>query len=322
MPIQRATRLLVLAGPSGLPEGALDSVADLVEPSVATNVDELKEKLPGAEILLLWDFKTRDLPEVWHLAKNLRWVHAASAGVNILMFPALRQSDVVVTNARGVFDVPMAEYTLGLMLHFAKGLDVTIADQRERRWSFHYADLLQGRTLTIVGLGSIGRTLARLARAFEMRIVGVRRDGAPDSSVDLVYPVDRLREALAEADYVVIYTPLTEETRGLFGRAEFEAMKPGSVLVNLGRGGVVDEGELLRALRASRLRGAATDVFAQEPLPADSPLWDAPNHLLSPHIGGDDPDANNRILAAWAENVRRYCRGEPLHSLVDKRKGY
>ncbi len=321
MPTPSRPRLVVVAGPSGAPSGLVERVADLVDMTVATNEDELRAQLPEAEILLIWDFKTRALRDLWHLGKNVRWAHSAAAGVDALMFPALRQSEVVVTNARGVFDAPMAEYALALLLYFAKRLDVASAQQREHRWQGYLSAMLAGSTLAIVGLGSIGRALAVRARALGMRVVGVRRSGAPDPSADLIYPVDQLRQALAVADYVVIFTPLTEETRGLFGPAELAAMKRNAVLVNLGRGGIVDEAALLAALREGRIR-AALDVFAQEPLPPDSPLWDAPNLLISPHVGGDDDEANNRLLDAWAENVRRYVNGEPLLNQIDKARGY
>ncbi len=315
-------RLVVVTDHNGLPEGALDGVKDLVDASVAMNPEQLRAQLPEAEIVLAWDFRAKDLESVWHLASKVRWLSVSAAGVDALMFPSLVQSNVMVTNARGVFDVPMAEYALGLILHFGKRFDVAIQNQREHLWSYHLSEMLAGSTVTVVGLGSIGRTFAGVARAMGMRVLGVRRGGTPDPIADEVFAVDRLHEALGRADYVVIFTPRTPETRGLFDRAAFAAMKPGAVLVNLGRGHVVDEEALVEALRSGHLRGAASDVFAQEPLPADSPLWDAPNHFISPHCGGDDAEANNRILALWSANVRRYLNGEPLQSQVDTRLGY
>jgi phosphoglycerate dehydrogenase-like enzyme len=171
-------------------------------------------------------------------------------------------------------------------------------------------------------MGSIGRTVALRGRALGMRVVGVRRTGGVDDAADEVYGVDRLREALAEGDYVVVVTPLTDHTRGLIRAEEFAAMKPGAVFVNLGRGGIVDEDAMLEALRSGKLRGVASDVFAQEPLPDDSPLWDAPNMLVSPHLGGDDVDSPRRLVEQWLDNLRRWTAGQPLLNQRDKVQGY
>jgi phosphoglycerate dehydrogenase-like enzyme len=314
-------KIVVLAGKQGLPDGAAERVADLADVSVSTAPEQLPGLLPDADALFAWDFKARDLQGVWSLAPRVRWLQVAAAGVDAFMFPELVESDVVVTNARGVFDAPLAEYALALMLYFAKRLDLTVAAQREHRWTYHFSDMLDGRTLVIVGMGSIGRALAARARALGMRVIGVTRSGTASEIADVVYPVSQLHRALAEADYVVLLTPRTPETRGLFNRAAFDAMRPDSVLVNVGRGNVVDEDALLEVLRTGKVR-VATDVFAQEPLPSDSPLYDAPNHLLSPHVGGDDFGSPGRILDIWADNTARFMRGEPLTNLVDKRLGY
>jgi len=314
--------VLVLAGEEGLPANGMERVADVVEARLVTSLEQLAQHLPEADALFIWGFKASSLPEVWHLARKVRWVHISAAGVNPLMFPALRESETVVTNARGVFEGAMAEYALGMMLYFAKRLDRSVANQRQHRWEFYLSDMLEGATVVIVGMGAIGRTLALKARALGMRTIGVRRSGAPDPAADIVVPVTRMREVLGEGDYVVIFTPLTDETRGQFGRAEFEAMKPGAVLVNLGRGGIVDEQAMLDALVSGRLRGAGSDVFAEEPLPADSPLWEAPNLLISPHLGGDDVDSPRRLVDQWVENTRRFARGEPLLNPRDKVLGY
>lgn len=314
--------VLVLAGEDGLPAQGVERVAGVVDARLVTSLPELQRQLPEADALFIWGFKVSNLPGVWHRAGKLRWIHISAAGVNPLMFPALRDSDVVVTNAQGIFEVPMAEYALAMMLFFAKRLGRSVANQREHKWEFYLSDMLAGRTLVVVGMGSIGRTLAMRARALGMRAVGVRRTGAADDAADAVYPTSRLREALAEGDYVVIVTPLTNETRGLFGAAEFDAMKPGAVLVNLGRGGIVDESALLAALKSGRLSAAGSDVFAQEPLPPDSPLWDAPNFVVSPHLGGDDVDSPRRLVDQWVDNVYRFASGQPLLNQRDKSQGY
>jgi phosphoglycerate dehydrogenase-like enzyme len=313
--------VLVLAGTDGLPANGIERGGEMADVRLVTTEEQLRRELPQADALFIWGFKA-DLPGVWHLAKKVRWVHISAAGVNPLMFPAMREGDVEITNARGVFEVPMAEYALSMMLYFAKQLDRSVANQRERRWEFYLSDMLEGSSLVIVGMGAIGRTLALRARALGMRVIGVRRTGGTDDAADAVYPVERLREALAEGDYVVVVTPLTDRTRGLIRAEEFAAMKPGAVFVNLGRGGIVDEGAMLAALRDGRLRGVASDVFEKEPLPADSPLWDAPNLLISPHLGGDDVDSPRRLVEQWLDNLRRWTRGEPLLNRRDKEQGY
>jgi phosphoglycerate dehydrogenase-like enzyme len=289
----------------------------------ASDLDRLRAAAPDAEIVLFWDPPSPVLRDLWPALRRLRWVQASWAGVDRVLFPELVASPVVLTNAVGVFDPSIAEFVLGLLLAFVKFLPEVLADQRERRWRYRETDSLMDKTLTIVGFGRIGRAVAQRARAFGMRIIGVRRNAAgPDPAADLVLPVERLVEALAQADFVAITAPLTPDTRGLIGAAELAALRPGAYLINVGRGGIVDEAALRDALESGRLRGAALDVVAQEPLPPESPLWTTRNLIITPHIAGDDYRWHDRMAALFRENLRRYLAGEPLLGVVDKQRGY
>jgi phosphoglycerate dehydrogenase-like enzyme len=225
---------------------------------------------------------------------------------------------VTVTSAGGVHAVPLAEFCLLGLLAFAKGLPRLLDDRRARRWDHYPTQELRGRTLLIVGLGKIGAEVARLAAAFGMRVIGLNRSGVSDCThVQQAGPIEDLSDWLPRADAVVISLPLTEETRGLIDTAAIAAMKRGAIVVNVGRGGVVEEPALIGALRDQKLGGAALDVYATEPLGAESPFWELPNVLLSPHTAALSLHENERIVSLFIENLRRYLRGDQLLNRVD-----
>lgn len=253
---------------------------------------------------------------------GLRWMHTASAGVDHILFPELRDSDILLTNASGVFDIPIAETVLAYMLAVVKRLPEFLTQQREHRWQKLPLRELRGLTVGIVGLGSIGAEVARLCRAFGMRVLGLRRRPAPSDVADEVLPPEHLHDLLSRSDFVVIAAPLTEQTQGLIGRAELAAMKPTAWLINISRGAIVDEEALIEALREGRIGGACLDVFAEEPLPAESPLWEMPNVLITPHNSWSSPHIEEREIELFLENLRRYVAGEPLLNVVDKQAGY
>ena len=254
---------------------------------------------------------------------GLRWVQISSAGVDGVLFPALVAGDVVLTNAAGVFDRPMAEYVLALVLAHAKGLHETRDAQLDRRWMRREVAPVAGRRAVVVGLGRIGRAAAELLGAAGLHVEGVRRTGGDAAPpVERIFSVAELPAALAGADFVVLTLPLTDETRGIIGRAALDAMGPNAYLVNVGRGPLVDEPELLEAVRERRIAGAALDVFAAEPLPADHPFWREPRIFVSPHIGGDAAGWEEAAVRVWAENLGRFREGLPLENVVDKRRGY
>jgi len=282
--------------------------------------------LPEVEIVFLWTMRSPAfdaLRHVWPAAERLRWVHSCSAGVERLLFPGLVESDVVLTNSRGVYDLPMAEYAVALMLAAAKGLPETLARQREHEWKFRYTETLAGKRLVVVGPGSIGRAVASHAGALGMRTSAVGRSRrSADDQFDEVAGPGEMQEVLAEADYVVITVPLTDDTRGMMGSEALAAMKPTARLINLARGAVVDQAALVDALREGRLAGAGLDVFAEEPLDPSSPLWDMPNVIVSPHISGDTDTSERDVVDLFLDNLRRWLAGEPLRNVVDKQLGF
>lgn len=284
---------------------------------------EVTEPLEGADVLFLrWGLSPEATRRLLARVPNLRWIHTISAGVDHLLFPELRESDAILTNASGVFNIPIAETVMAYILAVVKRLPEFWAHQREHRWEKLPLRELRGLTVGIVGLGDIGTEVARLCRAFGMRVLGLRRRPAPSDLADEVLPPDRLQDLLARSDFVVIAVPLTAETRGMIGRAELAAMKPDAWLVNISRGAIVDEEALVEALREGRIGGACLDVFAEEPLPPESPLWDMPNVIITPHNSWSSPHIEEREIALFLENLRRYVAGEPLLNVVDKQAGY
>ncbi len=283
----------------------------------------LRDALAGAAVLLGWDFAAGGLEEAWDRAGDLRWIHWCSAGVNAALFPGLVQSDVTLTNARGVFDRAMAEYTLGQIIAFAKRFPESYALQARGEWLHRLSARVEGARVLVVGVGSIGREIARLVRAVGMVVEGVgrtARDG--DGDFDRIHGRDDLTVCLGDADYVVLITPLTAETTGMFGPDQFAAMKPSACFINLGRGPLVDEAALIDALDIGAPAGAVLDVFQIEPLPSDSPLWAHPRVVITPHNSGDFIGFEDAIAQMFLENYRRYKAGEPLHNLVDKALGF
>lgn len=270
----------------------------------------LREAVASAEVLLVAPRSGALLRELFPHARNLRWIHALAAGVETLLFDALRESPVTLTNGRGLFAEALGEFAIAAMLWFAKDLGRMRRNQEAARWEPFGVDWLQGKTAGIVGYGSIGRAVAARATALGMRIAAMRRSEG------------LLDDVLRAADYLVVSTPLTPETRGLIGAAALARLQPGAVVINLGRGAVIDEAALLDALTNGRLRGAALDVFETEPLPAAHPFWRLQNVLLSPHCADHTPDSHLRAMQFFLENLARYERGETLQSVVDKQTGY
>jgi phosphoglycerate dehydrogenase-like enzyme len=280
-------------------------------------------------------------PALLRAGPGLRWVHSGAAGVGASLSAEMLDRDVVFTNSAGIHGPPVAETVLAYLLAFARGLDVAMAGQARRRWE---ADALGDRrspvrelgrsVVGIVGLGGIGREVARRARALGADVVAVRRRsvgqgtgggadaGEVDGGAELLTGPAALRRLIERSHYVVLSLPETRETRGLIGKDQLRWMREDGVLVNVSRGGLVDEEALLVALREGRIRGAALDVFSTEPLPPEHPLWDAPNLLITPHTSGYSHHFWERELDLIRENLNRYLAGRPLVNVVDKRAGY
>ncbi len=301
----------------------LAELADQAEIRCASNVADLQVMLPGAEVMLGWNFRAASLHEAWSAVDSLRWIHWAGAGVDAAMFDELIDSEIQFTNARGVFDQPMAEWVLGMIIAFAKGFPETLACQARAEWQHRLSEKVAGKRALVVGVGSIGRAVGRLLRAVGMEVEAVGRSArAGDPDFGQIFASADLQACLPRADYVVLITPLTEQTRGLFAANEFAAMKPQARFINIGRGALVVEDALLSALREGGIAGAALDVFAEEPLPSQSPFWTAPNCLVSPHMSGDYAEFETTMAAQFIENWQRYLAGEALFNRVDKRLGF
>jgi phosphoglycerate dehydrogenase-like enzyme len=309
---------ILVGDEESMPPG-LETVADMADVRLVRGDVGLVETLREAEVLCVWDFRRQRLEQAWPEAQKLRWVHAASAGVDAVNIPPLVESDVVVTNTRGVLDDAIAEWVLAVMLLFVKDLDGTLRLQRRHDWQHRNTERLAGRRVLVVGAGSVGRAVAALCRAAGMRVDGVARTSRPpDGDFESVVGADGLAEALSGAEFVVLCVPLTVETHGMIGAAELAALPHGARLVNVSRGPVVDEAALLDALRTGRLGGAALDVFEQEPLPPEHPFWEMPQVIVSPHMAGDFVGWEEAFSEVFLENFRRWQRGEPLANVVDK----
>ncbi len=319
------TTLLVLARPNDPELAALDELPNDVRVVAGDTVEAFQSAAPEAAAIFSWWGKRDLLESVLRQAPCVRWIHFASAGVDSVLFPAIVESPVVVTNARGAFSASLAEFVLASMLFFAKDLRRMLRSQRAGNWDQFDVEMLQGRTVGIAGYGDIGRAVARLARGFGMRVLACRRRpelSREDPLVDAAYGPGAFREMLAESDYVAVCAPLTPATKGLIGAGEVAAMKRNAVLINVGRGPVVDEAALIEVLERRRIRGAALDVFETEPLPPGHPFWKLDNVLLSPHCADHTAGWRASSMRVFLENFKRFANGEPLTNVVDKTAGY
>ena len=266
------------------------------------------------------------LPEnVITRAHKLRWIQAMSAGVEAILDKSLVDSSVVVTNMRGIHAIPMGECVLGLMLMFVKHSPSYFELKRKKQWKAIIPAVLHSKTVGIVGMGSIGQEVARLAKAFDMKVIATRRSTKKTTratNVDVMLPRTGLYQLLSESDFVVLTLPLTAETKKLIAEKELRAMKSTAYLINVARGNVVDEEMLIRALEEGWIAGAGLDVFATEPLPAESALWELPNVIFTPHVTGNMADYNIQATKLFCENLSRYLSGRKLLNVVDKKKGY
>jgi D-2-hydroxyacid dehydrogenase (NADP+) len=290
------------------------------------NYDGLPSGLADTDIFVGYSLRAEQLTA----AKKLKWIHSTAAGVAQLMYPELRDSGIVVTNPSGIFSVPMAEHTIGLLLALARNFPDSVRQQDRAHWSQQelwdkpqHLTELNGLVLLIVGFGSIGREVAKRAKALEMRVWGVTRSGKGDPAyAEKIFAAKQLHEALPNADYVLIAAPETAETKHLIGAAQIAKMKRGARLINVGRGSLLDEAALIHALESGALGGAALDVAEMEPLPAKSPLWKAPNLMITPHTSGVSDRLWLRQTAILVELLERWFDGRELFNLVDFARGY
>jgi phosphoglycerate dehydrogenase-like enzyme len=297
------------------------------ETSQFNSYEDLEQHISDAEIMLGISLR----PEQLLAARQLRWIHSPSAAVHQFMFPEFVNSDVMLTNGRDVHGPVVAEQVIAMMLALAKQIPAAVRFQQKRVWG--QEQIWRGRirpreiaeaTLGLVGLGSIGRNVATRASALGMRVIAVREhpEKPEPKGVHEVLPASKLLDLLRQSDFVVLSAPVTPQTTGMIGRQQLAAMKPDAFLINVGRGPLIDEPALVETLREHKIGGAALDVFDEEPLPPESPLWDLEDLLITPHTAGMAEKLWERQYALFSENIRRYLAGQPLLGLVDKQSGY
>jgi phosphoglycerate dehydrogenase-like enzyme len=321
--------VLVVSPPDLYALRNLDPIRNLANIQIGNSPEIAEEFGPEAEIVLYSGLSGKTLPitEVWPYLKQVRWLHSLSAGVDKLLFPELIESDVTVTNARGVFKRSLAEFVILGVLYFYKRVRRLVDSQRAHKWDDFSVEWMPDRIMGVVGYGEIGRECAILAKALGMKIYATRRNShlsEKDPVLDKVFPVSSLKSMLSQVDVVVMAAPLTPETHHILSDAELAVMKPSALVMNVGRGPIIDEQALVRALESGNIAGAALDVFEEEPLPASHPFWDMENVLISPHCTDRtrDPDWLDLAMRIFIENFGRFTRGEGLINQVNKRAGY
>jgi phosphoglycerate dehydrogenase-like enzyme len=279
-----------------------------------------------ASVLFNWSGSLALFKEVFAMCPNLLWVHSRSVGLERTLFPALKESPLPLTNGAGVFSASLGEFALAAILYFAKDFRRMIRNQMAGVWEAFDVEWALGKTAGIIGYGDIGRAVAARVRALGLTVLALRRHASTsrgaDPLVEQTYTPEQRLEMLSRCDFVVVAAPLTSETRGMIGEAEFAAMKPTAIVINVGRGPVINEQAMVKALSSGRIAGAALDVFDHEPLPAGHPFYELENVLLSPHCADHTPDWLDNAMRFFIEQYGRFRKGEPLLNVVDKRLGY
>jgi phosphoglycerate dehydrogenase-like enzyme len=301
----------------------LDDLPHETSLAVGTSVEAFERLAEEADVILSWSQSGKVLREVFAMSPRVKWVHSRSAGLDTVLFPELIASPVPLTNGKGVFSQSLGEFALGAILYFAKDFRRMVRNQQAGRWEQFDIEEISRQTVGIVGYGDIGRACASRAKAMGMQVLAVKRHATEADPIasELFRPEDRVA-MIARCDYIVAAAPLTPETRGLIGEREFAAMKPGAVVINVGRGPVIDEAAMVRALTERRIKGAALDVFDHEPLPEDHPFYRLDNVLLSPHCADHTSDWTEQAMRFFLAQFERYRKGEPLENVVNKQLGY
>ncbi|PYX32627.1 MAG: hydroxyacid dehydrogenase [Acidobacteria bacterium] len=318
--------ILVLGEPDVQQASMLETLPPEASVFVGNSATAFGQAVADADILFNWSGSPALFREVFRLCPRLRWVHSRSAGLDKSLFPELIESSVVLTNGSGVFSSSLGEFALAAILYFAKDFRRMIRNQMAGVWEAFDVLPIAGYTVGIVGYGDMGRAVAARVRAMGMKVLAVKRhvspEGQADALVDEVFGPDRRIEMLARCDYVVVTAPLTAETNGMIGEAEFATMKPTAVVINVGRGPVINERALVKAVAEGRIKGAALDVFDEEPLPEGHPFYRRENVLLSPHCADHTPEWLNDAMRFFIAQYERFRRAEPLLNVVDKKLGY
>jgi len=318
--------LLVLSDPSDPQLSMLEALRETADMVIGDSPDAFKNAAGSAEVIFNWSGSLSLIREVFLMSHAVRWVHSRSAGLERTLFPELIASNVTMTNGSGVFSPSLGEFALAAILYFAKDFRRMIRSQTAGLWEPFDVLPISGQTVGIVGYGDIGRAVAARVRAMGMKVLAVKRHVStqkiPDPLADHIYGPDHLIEMLSRCDYIVVATPLNAETLGLIGEAEFAAMKSSVVIINVGRGPVIEERAMIKALSERKIKGAALDVFAEEPLPKGHPFYQLENVLLSPHCADHTPDWLDNAMHFFIAQFERFRQGQPLLNVVDKKLGY
>jgi phosphoglycerate dehydrogenase-like enzyme len=324
--VSKKTTVLVLSDPHEPQMRMLAELGAAADRVIGNSAEALKASAPHADVLLNWSGTLSVVREVFLMCRELRWIHSRSVGLERTLFPELIASDVTLTNGRGVFSASLGEFALAAILYFAKDLRRMIRSQQSGLWDPFDVTQVSGQTAGIVGYGDIGRAVAARARAVGMQVLALGRHARTknerDPLVDQRYSPQERAELIRRSDYLIVAAPLNDETRGLIGEAEFSVMKETAVVINLGRGPVIEEGALIKALTERRIKGAALDVFDEEPLPPGHPFYKMENVLLSPHCADHTRDWLDNAMRFFLEQFERFLGGEPLLHVVNKRLGY
>lgn len=322
----RTDTILVLADPGEPQIAMLQPLLADAKIIVGQSVEVFEKDAAQANVLFNWSASLALFKQVFAICPNLRWVHSRSVGLERTLFQQLAESPVPLTNGAGVFSASLGEFALAAILYFAKGFRRMILSQEAGVWDPFDVLSVSGKTVGIIGYGDIGRAVASRVRALGMTVLAVKRHvsmpSGADAEVEQMYSPEYRLEMLPLCDYVVVAAPLTAETLGMIGEPEFSAMKPTAVVINVGRGPVIEEAALIRALANSRIKGAALDVFDQEPLPAGHSFYNLENVLLSPHCADHTPDWLDNAMQFFIAQFERFRNGQPLLSVVDKKLGY
>ena len=287
---------------------------------IVCDIQQAAEHIADTDILLTWGIM--NLRPLFPTALKLKWVHALSAGVENLIFPEMKTANTLLTNSKGIHGIPVSEHVLAMMLAFTRGLNVFIRQQTRKQWKRVTVEEIYDKTIGIVGLGSIGREIAKKAKGMGMQVVASKQTMTAEIFVDKLYTPDQLHELLAISDFVVIALPLVEETKNLITLKEFAAMKPSAYFINIARDAVVKHDDLVTALEQGLIKGAGLDVFDHEPLAETSPLWDMENVIITPHLAALSPYYMDRAIKLFADNLSRFIQHKEMLNIIDKEKGY
>lgn len=287
---------------------------------IASTLKDASQYIADADILVTWGWM--DITNLLSAAKKLKWIHALSAGVEKLIIPPVQASHVILTNSKGIHSIPVSEHVLALMLCFSRGLNFFIRHQQKKVWKRAHVDEIYEKTIGIVGLGSIGREIAKKSKNLGMTVLATKREMTSELFVDKLYPADAIMDMLSVSDFVIVALPLVPETKEFIKLEHFQAMKPSAYFINIARGQVVREEDLITALKEGFICGAGLDVFTEEPLPETSPLWDMPNVIITPHLAALSPCYMDRAVKLFADELARFIQQGEMFNMIDKQKGY